>query len=55
MKLLLVFLNGYLLYRVYALRNKRSKWFVYVALLVFGINTLVSMIWLFTELWNNIT
>ena len=55
LSLLLIALNLFILYKVYSLRREKSKYLIYTAYIIFGINVIYGIQWLLKELISNIS
>ena len=50
LSLLFIILNLSILYKIYSLRREKSKYLIYTAYIIFGINVLYGIQWLLREL-----
>ena len=48
--LLFIALNLFILYKIYSLRREKSKYLIYTAYIIFGVNVLYGIQWLLREL-----
>ena len=55
LSLLFIALNLFILYKVYSLRREKSKYLIYTAYIIFGINVIYGIQWLLRELISNIS
>lgn len=50
LSLLFISLNLFILYKIYSLRQEKSKYLIYTAYIIFGVNVLYGIQWLLREL-----
>ena len=50
LSLLFIALNLFMLYKIYSLRREKSKYLIYTAYIIFGVNVLYGIQWLLREL-----
>ena len=55
LSLLFIILNLSILYNIYSLRQEKSKYLIYTAYIIFGVNVLYGIQWLLKELVSNIS
>ena len=55
LSLLFIALNLFMLYKIYSLRRKKSKYLIYTAYIIFGVNVLYGIQWLLRELISKIS
>ena len=55
LSLLFIILNLSILYNIYSLRQEKSKYLIYTAYIIFGINVLYGVQWLLRELISTIS
>ena len=55
LSLLFIILNLSILYNIYSLRQEKSKYLIYTAYIIFGINVIYGIQWLLKELVSNIS
>lgn len=55
LSLLFIALNLFILYKIYSLRREKSKYLIYTAYIIFGINVLYGIQWLLRELISTIS
>jgi len=55
LSLLFIILNLSILYNIYSLRQEKSKYLIYTAYIIFGVNVLYGIQWLLKELVSTIS
>ena len=50
LSLLFISLNLFMLYKIYSLRREKSKYLIYTAYIIFGVNVIYGIQWLLREL-----
>ena len=55
LSLLFIILNLSILYNIYSLRQEKSKYLIYTAYIIFGINVIYGIQWLLRELISKIS
>ena len=55
LSLLFIIVNLFILYKIYYLRREKSKYLIYTAYIIFGVNVLYGIQWLLKELISNIS
>ncbi|BDS59489.1 hypothetical protein PC0007_19520 [Streptococcus pneumoniae] len=55
MSLLFIILNLSILYKIYSLRREKSKYLIYTAYIIFGVNVVYGIQWLLKELISTIS
>lgn len=55
MSLLFIILNLSILYKIYSLRREKSKYLIYTAYIIFGVNVVYGIQWLLRELISTIS
>ena len=55
LSLLFIALNLFMLYKIYSLRREKSKYLIYTAYIIFGVNVLYGVQWLLRELISTIS
>ena len=55
LSLLFIALNLFILYKIYSLRQEKSKYLIYTTYIIFGVNVLYGIQWLLIELISNIS
>ncbi|EDT96510.1 putative membrane protein [Streptococcus pneumoniae GA44500] len=55
MSLLFIILNLSILYNIYSLRREKSKYLIYTAYIIFGVNVVYGIQWLLRELISTIS
>lgn len=55
LSLLFIILNLSILYNIYSLRQEKSKYLIYTAYIIFGINVIYGIQWLLRELISTIS
>ena len=55
LSLLFIILNLSILYKIYSLRREKSKYLIYTAYIIFGVNVIYGIQWLLKELISKIS
>ena len=55
LSLLFIILNLSILYKIYSLRREKSKYLIYMAYIIFGVNVIYGIQWLLKELASKIS
>ena len=55
LSLLFIILNLSILYKIYSLRQEKSKYLIYTAYIIFWVNVLYGVQWLLRELVSKIS
>ena len=55
LSLLFIALNLFILYKIYSLRREKSKYLIYTAYIIFGVNVIYGIQWLLRELISTIS
>lgn len=55
MSLLFIILNLFILYKIHSLRREKSKYLIYTAYIIFGVNVVYGIQWLLRELISTIS
>ena len=55
LSLLFIILNLSILYKIYSLRREKSKYLIYTAYTIFGVNVIYGIQWLLKELISTIS
>ena len=55
LSLLFIILNLSILYKIYSLRREKSKYLIYMAYIIFGVNVIYGIQWLLKELISKIS
>ena len=55
LSLLFIILNLSILYKIYSLRREKSKYLIYTAYIIFGVNVIYGFQWLLKELVSKIS